>query len=138
MRRSRDHVYPSFTARLIPDSSGSRKLAAFIKDHTGQELPFPDQGVLLHTPQGIRRAVVRPSTPLSLQVTILSTEVTCITTMIARWLPTRQYGAALLGDLEERYRRIEHREGRKAASKWLWKQIILSTRALLDNWLRRY
>lgn len=135
-------VYPHFTARLVPgDSPRQWKVAAFVTGEAGQELPFPNSGILIQTPQGIKRAIVRQSSATTLDCAILSTGVTAATVRIAPLFSILfqdvQLSAAMLGDLEEKYHRIERKDGRRAAVRWYATQLIRSTMALIVDCLKQ-
>jgi len=79
---------------------------------------------------------VRQSKPLSFEVTLLSTEIASVAAYVARFFFAKST-LAILGDLEERYHRIERLEDRKAAWTWLLKQIVLSILLLPTDWWKR-
>lgn len=136
--RKRERVYPNFVARIVQAAPAAGwKVAVFVRDGNGQELPLPPQGILVESPNGILRAVVRPVNSRTLNVTYLSTQVGFINSHVSGVLPVRERIAAVLGDLEEQCHRIELKSGRRAALRWYWKQVILSLPFLLARSLRR-
>ena len=136
--RERERVYPHFVARFIKAGPAAGwRLAAFVRDGSGRESPLPPQGILVDSPKGVLRAVVRPVNSRTLSVTYLSTQVGTISSYVAGVLPPTEYIAAVLGDLEEKYHRIEHKSGRSTALRWYWKQILLCLPFLLIRCCRR-
>ena len=137
-----ERVYPHFTARLVrSDSSSGWRVAAFVQNETSQDLPVPSSGILVKSPRGSLRAMIRPTSTTTLHVTMLSTGVNVRTARIAPLfyvlVHSAENAASILGDLEERYHHIERKSGRNAAIRWYVKQIFGSILALLRAWLNQ-
>jgi hypothetical protein len=57
--------------------------------------------------------------------------------ILAKLLASNANRNSIIGDLEERYRRIAGTEGQRAASRWFWREVIHSFLSLAFDALKR-
>lgn len=60
-----------------------------------------------------------------------------VTLNLAILLSPNENRSSIVGDLEERYRKIAAAEGRRAANRWFWREVIHSFLSLAFNALKR-
>jgi len=114
--------------------------AAWTYQHTsaGLYIVQAKHGVIaVDTDQLRRRNVNRLTTTAKAKSKSLAVMPPVNAEFLFHFLLDRQHSDAIIGDLEERYRKLHKKFGRRRANFWYWTQTVVSLRPIMRAWVKK-